>query len=156
MALILIADDDEIVVSIVQEALSARGHVVEALDDGLAVLGAVESRLPDLVILDYSMPELCGVEALRQIRTSETVFATPVLMLTGRRGASDELIAMRTGANDYLRKPFDPDQLVAWAEILIARDQPRLPPGAMPLPQLTAVPPEPRFGGEAKARGRAA
>jgi DNA-binding response OmpR family regulator len=145
VALILIADDDEIVVSIVREALSARGHVVEALDDGLAVLGVVESRLPDLVILDYSMPELCGVEALRQIRTSETCFATPVLMLTGRRGASDELIAMRTGANDYLRKPFDPDQLVAWAEILIARDQPRLSPGAMPPAHLNAVPPEPRL-----------
>jgi DNA-binding response OmpR family regulator len=155
VALILIADDDEIVVSIVREALSARGHAVEALDDGSAVLGVVESRLPDLVILDYSMPELCGVEALRQIRTSETCFATPVLMLTGRRGASDELIAMRTGANDYLRKPFDPDQLVAWAEILIARDQPRLSPGAMPPAHLAGVRPEPRSREGQKAEGAA-
>jgi DNA-binding response OmpR family regulator len=125
VALILLADDDEIVVAVVSEALAARGHVVAALDDGLPVLREVESKRPELVILDCTMPELDGIEALRQIRRSRTCFATPVLMLTGRRSAADEAIAMRTGANDYLRKPFDPDQLVSWAEILVARGRSR-------------------------------
>jgi DNA-binding response OmpR family regulator len=125
VALILLADDDEIVVAMVSEALAARGHVVEAVDDGLPVLREVESKRPELVILDCTMPELSGIEALRQIRRSRTCFATPVLMLTARRSAADEAIAMRTGANDYLRKPFDPDQLVSWAEILVARGRAR-------------------------------
>jgi two-component system phosphate regulon response regulator PhoB len=125
VALILLADDDEIVVAVISEALDARGHVVHALHDGLSVLREVESTHPELVILDCTMPELGGIEALRQIRTSRTCFATPVLMLTGRRSAADEAIAMRTGANDYLRKPFDPDQLVSWAEILVEQGRAR-------------------------------
>ena len=121
MALILIADDDELVVEVVREALTARGHVVGALDDGVRVKAVVELKRPDLVILDCSMPELPGVEALRQIRSSTICYATPVLMLTGRRSKADEEIALRTGADDYLRKPFDPDQLVARVESLLDR-----------------------------------
>lgn len=119
MALILIADDDELVVEVVREALSARGHVVGALPDGARVKAVVELKRPDLVILDCSMPELPGIEALRQIRASAISYATPVLMLTGRRSKADEEIAVRTGADDYLRKPFDPDQLVARVESLL-------------------------------------
>jgi len=119
MALILIADDDELVVEVVRAALESRGHVVGALDDGGPVKGVVELKRPALVILDCSMPGLPGVEALRQIRTSKTGYATPVLMLTGRRSAADEEIAMRAGADDYLRKPFDPDQLIARVEHLL-------------------------------------
>ena len=121
MALILIADDDELVVEVVREALTARGHVVGALDDGVRVKAVVELKRPDLVILDCSMPELPGVEALRHIRSSTICYATPVLMLTGRRSKADEEIALRTGADDYLRKPFDPDQLVARVESLLDR-----------------------------------
>ena len=121
MALILIADDDEMVVDIVRAALTARGHIVGAVDDGLPVLGVVEFKRPALVILDCSMPELSGIEALRQIRFSTKCFDTPVLMLTSRRSVADEEIAMRSGANDYLRKPFDPDQLVSRVETLLAR-----------------------------------
>jgi DNA-binding response OmpR family regulator len=68
------------------------------------------------------MPQLPGIEALRQIRASETSYATPVLMLTGRRSKADEEIAVRAGADDYIRKPFDPDQLVAHVEDLIQRN----------------------------------
>lgn len=139
MALILIADDDEIVVCLVRDALGARGHFVDAVDDGFPVLGIVESKRPELAILDCSMPEMSGIEALRQIRASRTCFAMPVLMLTGRRSAADEEIAMRTGANDYLRKPFDPDQLVSWVEILIAHGRARRLAATMPPPRPAAV-----------------
>jgi len=140
VARILIADDDEIVVEVVRTALAARGHIVTAVDDGLPVLRLVQAMSPALVILDCSMPELSGIEALRQIRTSQDFFALPVLMLTGRRSAGDEVIAMRMGADEYLRKPFDPDQLVSWVELLLTRaEEQRLaalapPPGpSLPL-----------------------
>jgi DNA-binding response OmpR family regulator len=125
MALILIADDDELVVEVAQAALSARGHAVGAVNDGLKVLSVVEFKRPALVILDCMMAEVSGIEALRQIRSSRTCYATPVLMLTARRSEADEEIAMRHGADDYLRKPFGPDQLVARAERLIERAEER-------------------------------
>lgn len=121
MALILIADDDDIVIELVRDALSTRGHIVGAVDDGKMVITIVELKRPDLVILDCAMPEVSGVEALRQIRYSRSCHSTPVLMLTARRSEADEDIAIRAGANDYLRKPFDPDQLISRVEMLLER-----------------------------------
>lgn len=147
MALILIADDDELVVELVREALGAHGHIVGAVDDGMPVVGIVEFKRPALVILDCNMPELSGIEALRQIRISRTAYLTPVLMLTGCIGETDEEIAMRAGANDYLRKPFDPDQLVSRVETLLRRAelQSRPPPTK---PMFRPPPPTDRAWGQ--------
>ncbi len=80
-----------------------------------------EAKRPDLVILDCAMPALGGIEALRQIRLLSGQSSTPVLMLTARRSSMDETIAIRAGANDYLRKPFSPTQLLVRVELLLAR-----------------------------------
>lgn len=119
MARIIIVDDDDLIVEFVTLILEQRGHVVGRLDDGKKVKDVVELKRPDLVILDCAMPEVGGVEALRAIRTS-AAYETPVMMLTGRRGMADEQIAWQAGADDYLRKPFDPDQLVARVEALLS------------------------------------
>ena len=119
MPFVIIADDDEMVVDIVRAALEARGHVVGVLSDGKPVRSLVELKRPDVVILDCAMAEVSGILALKDIRASEEAYATPVLILTGRRGAADEHIAWAAGADDYLRKPFDPDELVARVEVLI-------------------------------------
>ncbi len=119
MALILVVDDDPLMLQIVAEALRERGHVVGTLDNGLHVADVVTFKRPALVILDCSMPLVSGIDALRQIRSSATGFDTPILMLTGRRSVADEEIALRAGANDYLRKPFDSAKLVSRAESLI-------------------------------------
>ena len=120
MALIIIADDDELTLDLASAALEQRGHVVGRLADGKRVKDVVELKRPDVVILDCSMPEVSGLEALRAIRTSAS-YRTPVLMLTARRANSDEAIAWNAGADDYLRKPFDPDQLVARVEALLSK-----------------------------------
>lgn len=119
MALILIADDDDLIVEMVAEALRPRGHIVGTLDDGVHVVDIVTFKRPALVILDCAMPKMSGIEVLRKIRSSTTCFATPVLMLTGRRSDADEEIAMRAGANDYMCKPFDPAKLVERIETLL-------------------------------------
>jgi DNA-binding response OmpR family regulator len=121
MALIIIADDDQLVVEVVRTALEARGHVVGELSDGKSVKQVVELKRPEVVILDCAMAEVSGIIALKQIRASATAFLTPVLILTGRRGFADEGIARDAGADDYLRKPFDPDELVARVEMLIEK-----------------------------------
>lgn len=119
MALILIADDDELIAELVAEALRARGHIVGTLGDGVQVLDLVAAKRPALVVLDCAMPTMSGVEVLRQIRASPTCFDTPVLMLTGRRSEADEEIAIRAGASDYMRKPFAVDELVSRVEDLL-------------------------------------
>ena len=119
MALIIIADDDELVVELVRLALQAEGHVVGALPDGMTVQKVVELKQPDLVILDCSMPNRSGLDALLDIRKSPTAYRTRVLMLTARQGRTDDDLAIRAGANDYLRKPFDHDQLVARVAALL-------------------------------------
>ena len=119
MARIIIVDDDEVVVDVARAALEARGHVVGALADGTRVKEVVESKRPDLVILDCIMPKVSGIEALRQVRASGAGYETPIVMLTARCSHVDEDIALRAGADDYLRKPFHPDQLVACVEALL-------------------------------------
>jgi len=121
MALILLADDDELVGEVVREALSARGHVVGVVENGADAVRVVEVKNPELIILDCSMPEMNGIEALIQIRRSSTGCSTPILMLTARRSEMDVDIAMRAGASDYLKKPFDADQLVARVEDMLEK-----------------------------------
>lgn len=129
MALILIADDDPLVGDIVRYTLSARGHIVGIVDNGEDALRVVETKQPDLVILDCSMPGLAGVDVLRQLRVSDASFAVPVLMLTARWGRNDENIALRAGATDYLRKPFDPDELLAIVDHMLRKAELARPVG---------------------------
>ena len=110
MARIIIVDDDELTVDLVRAALEKDGHIVGALPDGTSVADVAVHKRPDLMILDCSMPHKGGIEALREVRQS-VAHAMPVLMLTGRTGKADERIAFEAGADDYLKKPFDPDEL---------------------------------------------
>lgn len=131
MALILIADDDELIVEMVAEALRPRGHIVGTLDDGHHVIDVVTFKRPALVILDCGMPTMSGIDVLRQLRASGTCFSTPVLMLTGRRSGADEEIAFRAGATDYMRKPFNLAKLVDRVESMILEAECRPKTAAM-------------------------
>lgn len=120
MTFVIVADDDEMVLDIVRAALAKRGHAVGVLTDGKSVRKVVELKRPDVVILDCSM-EHSGITALKEIRLSAMVYDTPVLMLTARSSVADEKIALLAGADDYLCKPFDPDEVVARVEALVAK-----------------------------------
>ncbi|MEO6198406.1 MAG: response regulator transcription factor [Sphingomicrobium sp.] len=119
VARIIIADDDELIVDMVRSVLEKCGHIVGALPDGNAVRDVLEFKQPDLLILDCGMPGKDGLAALREVRNSAKSYNIPVLMLTGRVADSDEWIAYQAGADDYLRKPFDPDQLVVRVDALL-------------------------------------
>lgn len=121
MARIIVAEDDDIVSDIVREALTNAGHVVGVLDNGADALRAIQLKKPDLVILDCTMPELSGLIVLREMRTSSSVYDTPVLVLTGRQGSRDVELAYNQGADDYMKKPFDPDELVFRVEELLEK-----------------------------------
>lgn len=121
MARIIMAEDDEIVAEIARDALIAAGHGVGILDNGAEALRVIQARKPDLVILDCNMPELSGLLVLRHMRDSLDLHAIPVLVLTGRDSRRDEEIAFYEGADDYMRKPFEPEQLVFRVEELLGR-----------------------------------
>lgn len=119
MARIVIADDDAVIVDLVRATLEREGHIVGALPDGHSVRDVAVHKRPDLLILDCAMPHKTGIEALREVRLSAN-HSIPVLMLTGRDSRADEAIAFEAGADDYLRKPFDPEELLVRACALIA------------------------------------
>ena len=102
---LLVVDDDEILVAVLRDALKAAGYQVETAGNGEAALAQMESALPDLLILDFSLPKVDGWEVLRRLRAATRTRALPVLVITGvdvERG--DEAIA--AGANEFLTKPF--------------------------------------------------
>lgn len=137
--LILVADDEPLVVDLICEALEPLGCIIESLSDGLEVIERVLLKRPSLIILDCAMPGLSGVDALRQIRAADECFATPVLMLTGRRSPADRAIAERAGANYYMCKPFSQANLLARVEFILAeteaRAESRFTPKVMKIPQ---------------------
>lgn len=120
MARIIIADDDDIVGEIAREALIANGHAAGVLTNGRDALAVIKARKPDLVILDCNMPELNGLLVLRELRNSIEFCRLPVIILTGRTGARDVELAHYEGADDYMKKPFDPDELIFRVEELLA------------------------------------
>lgn len=119
MARIIYAEDDEIMGEVVRHALSSVGHVVGVVDNGKAALQAISVKLPELVILDCSIPEVSGIEVLRAIRLNREFYDTPVLMLTARSSEQDVDLAAYAGADGYIKKPFDPDYLIFLAESLL-------------------------------------
>lgn len=121
MARIIIADDDEITGEVARDALIAAGHGAGLVTDGAQAMRVIKARRPDLVILDCNMPELSGVLLVQELRKMPEFADLPVMMLTGRRGERDEELARFAGANDYMKKPFDPDELVFRVEELLAR-----------------------------------
>ncbi len=119
MARIIIADDDEIAGTIARDALTEAGHVVGLVADGKDALAAIRVKVPDLVVLDCNMPELSGLLVLRAMRDDKAMWNIPVLMLTGRQSDRDVELARYEGAGDYMKKPFDPDELVFRVEELL-------------------------------------
>ena len=111
MARIIIAEDDDVVGEIARNALIEAGHGVGVIADGAEALKVIRAKKPDMVILDCNLPELSGLLILRDMRNSLDLCDIPVLMLTGRTSRMDEQLALYEGANDYMKKPFDPEEL---------------------------------------------
>lgn len=123
MPTILIADDDDLLVALVQFKLEAAGHRVVVAENGAAALEAAQRDRPDLIVLDAMMPVLTGSEVLARLKADPAIANVPVIMLTARRGQDDVVAALRGGAADYLTKPFIPEELLARVETALARSQ---------------------------------
>lgn len=111
MAHIILADDDELLCDLVQFKLSAAGHRVQIVTDGQLALEAVTDKKPDLLILDSMMPVLSGPQLLSRLKASPVTASIPVIMLTARKARDDVVSALEAGADDYITKPFIPEEL---------------------------------------------
>ena len=118
-ARILIAEDDQGVRKSLTRALTFQNYKVTAVNDGAQALEAVDIELPDLVILDVSMPQIDGLTACRMIR--EKYRSLPILMLTARHEISDRVAGLDAGADDYVVKPFALEELSARVRSMLRR-----------------------------------
>lgn len=109
---VLIVEDDADIIEIVTFALRQEGCEVQVARDGEAGLQAVKAFAPDVVLLDVSMPRMDGLTALRELRRGPDKSAVPVIMMTARGRATDISYAVSQGADDYLVKPFDVQEMV--------------------------------------------
>jgi DNA-binding response OmpR family regulator len=109
---ILVCDDDDMLLDLLEFRLSARGFEVVVVRDGAAALREVEAHKPDAIVLDTMMPVMDGNEVVRRLRANDDTRDIPVIMLTARRQEKDIVGALELGADDYLVKPFIPEELI--------------------------------------------
>lgn len=112
LAKILIADDDVILGEMLRFRLEQARHEVIAVTDGMAALEAVKTQAIDLIVLDSMMPIIAGPEVLARLKADPSTAAIPVVMLTARKGESDIVAALKDGVDEYLTKPFIPQELL--------------------------------------------
>jgi DNA-binding response OmpR family regulator len=123
---VLLADDEEAITANLAPFLERSGFDVHVVHDGEAALRAVADRDPDLCVLDVLMPRANGREVLRRLRADGRWL--PVLLLTQVGEAGERAMALEEGADDYLNKPFDPQELVARMRAVLRRARPGRPP----------------------------
>ncbi|HEX8968133.1 MAG TPA: response regulator transcription factor [Chloroflexota bacterium] len=121
-ARVLVVDDEPRMLSMMRRVLEVDGYSVVLAGDGQAALGVLRSQPVDLVILDVMMPDLDGFDVCRTVRRESLV---PILMLTARDEAVDKVTGLDCGADDYVVKPFETDELMARVRALLRRVQPR-------------------------------
>jgi len=118
---VLVADDDDDILELVSFRLERAGYKVITARDGQQALAAAQEHRPDLAVLDVMMPGLNGYEVTKQLRSGEATRDIPVILLTARVQEADVNRGFEAGADDYLRKPFSPQELRSRVQAIIAR-----------------------------------
>ena len=118
---ILVVEDEPPLVEVLRYNLENEGYRVSVATDGTEALTQIHAEPPDLVILDWMLPQLSGIEVCRQIRTDPDAKDTPVIMLTARGEEADRVKGLVSGADDYVVKPFSPTELLARVRAVLRR-----------------------------------
>jgi two-component system phosphate regulon response regulator PhoB len=121
MSNIVVVDDDSDILGLLEFKLGAAGHTVTGEEDGEAGLAAVREVHPDLVVLDWMMPRMTGIEVCLAMRKDPAMADIPVLFLTAKAQESDVQRGFAAGGNDYVIKPFSPRELSTRVDALLAR-----------------------------------
>lgn len=125
-AKILLIEDDPSLTELIRFNLEQEGYLVSVEMDGEEGLMSAQSNGPDLILLDWMLPNLSGIEICRRIRREKTTRNIPVIMLTARSEENDRIRGLDTGADDYITKPFSPKELLARIKAILRRIRPAL------------------------------
>lgn len=125
-ARILLIEDDTSLTELVKYNLEKEDYEVTAIEDGEEGLIIAEDLTPDLVLLDWMLPNLSGIEICRRLRRNESTRNIPIIMLTARTEEGDRVRGLDTGADDYITKPFSPKELTARIKAVLRRIRPGL------------------------------
>lgn len=121
MARVLIADDDADIRDLVEFKLTQSGHLVTAVEDGMAALRAAREQPFELVLLDIRMPGMSGLDVCRAVRADPTTASLPVILITARSQEGDVELGFAAGADDYIVKPFSPRELSSRVTAMLSR-----------------------------------
>ena len=133
---VLVVDDEVPLAGVVASYLLREGYTVEQAHDGPTAVASARAQNPDLIVLDVMLPGFDGIEVCRQVRTFSDAY---IIMLTARDEEIDKVVALSTGADDYLVKPFSPRELIARVKAMLRR--PRTPAASAPGTGTVEAPP---------------
>ena len=125
-ATILVVEDEPAIQELIAYNLKQAGHQTLRADNAEQALNLVSNALPDLVLLDWMLPGLSGIEFARRLRADKRTRAVPIIMLTARSDEQDKLVGLDTGADDYITKPFSPRELMARIKAVLRRRAPEM------------------------------
>jgi len=128
MSRVLVAEDDADIADLVRHYLQKAGFEADVVGSGRDVLPHVRRSAPDLIILDVMLPGLDGLEVCRAIRADVNTAGIPIIMLTAKGEESDRIVGLELGADDYITKPFSPNEVVARVRALLRRAHRSGPP----------------------------
>ncbi|WP_416878154.1 phosphate regulon transcriptional regulator PhoB [Litorimonas sp.] len=123
---VLIVEDEDALSTLLEYNFSKEGYETAIAEDGEEALLIAEERSPDLILLDWMLPKLSGVEVCRRLRRRKETVSTPIIMLTARGDETDKVTGLDYGADDYLVKPFSMPELFARTRSLLRRAKPSL------------------------------
>ena len=118
MSKIMVIDDDVKLSDLIKDFLEPHKYRVVCFNNPINALNKIKSQKPDLIILDITMPEMDGFQVLTKIREDSKI---PVIMLTARGEVSDRIVGLELGADDYMPKPFEPEELIARIQSILRR-----------------------------------
>jgi len=121
---ILVVDDEPALLTLVNYNLTKENFEVEETADGEEAITMIGERSPDLLLLDWMLPRLSGIEICRRLRRSPSTQKLPIIMLTARSEEHDRIRGLNCGADDYISKPFSPNELVARVRAVLRRLRP--------------------------------
>ena len=123
---LLLIEDDEAIAELIVWHFAREGFSVRQTPDGEQALVLVEERVPDIVLLDWMIDNIAGIEVCRRLRRADETANVPIIMLTARGEEEDRIRGLETGADDYVTKPFSPRELVARVSAVLRRLRPAL------------------------------
>ncbi|WP_169569719.1 phosphate regulon transcriptional regulator PhoB [Sneathiella limimaris] len=123
---VLIVEDEPSMVELLRYNLESEGFEVTSASDGEEAILSIEEQKPDLVLLDWMLPKLSGIEICRRLRRDQEFRNLPIIMITARAEETDRIRGLDVGADDYVSKPFSPAELLARIRAVLRRHNPNL------------------------------